>query len=318
MNPEITRRIVRWAPWALVAAFVLFAGLPVVFAAAPVGCVSCHEGRGLVAEVDVAAHAGTEASCQDCHIGRGLSERLQFGFYQAYAMTLPVLHTQGSSVAGVDDAACRSCHEKLPGVIDARGLRIRHESCAEGSACTDCHSTVAHAESIKWPTTYHMDMCLRCHEVKQVSTSCETCHTQAADSRRRPTTGPWAITHGPNWETTHGMGAMSTCGACHPQDYCTRCHGAGVPHDSKFFELHGPTSQTNGAQCGDCHEQKFCNDCHTLEMPHPNAFVQEHSALVREQGDESCSRCHAEQDCTTCHEKHVHPGGAVSLGGDAQ
>lgn len=317
MKPEITRRIVRWAPWVLVAALVLFAALPVFYTVAPVGCVSCHESRGLISGVDVPTHAGTEASCQDCHIGKSASERLRFGFYQAYAMTIPVLHTRDSAVAGVSDAACKNCHSSLPEVVDVRGLRIKHEACAEGSACTDCHSTVAHEDGIRWPTTYHMDFCLRCHEVKKVSTSCDTCHTEGASSDRRPTTGPWAITHGPNWKTTHGMGSMSTCGACHPQDYCTRCHGAGVPHDSKFFDLHGATSLTREAQCDSCHQPKFCSDCHTLEMPHPESFTQGHSTLVREQGDASCTRCHAEQDCITCHVTHVHPGGAVSLGGDS-
>lgn len=317
VNPEIKRHIVRWAPWVVVAGLLVFAAPPLFFTAAPVGCVSCHESRDLVSDVISGPHVDSEASCISCHVGSSITDRARFGFYQAYAMTLPILSTQGSAVSRVPDSSCTGCHSELPEISVSQGLRIQHAACGEGSQCTDCHSTVAHGEQIKWPNTYHMDLCLRCHETRQVSSSCETCHTGDLD-RDRPTTGPWAITHGPNWQSTHGMGSMSTCGACHPEGYCTRCHGTGIPHDESFYDTHGRTSLAADARCEGCHTESFCSDCHSMEMPHPDTFAQEHGALVGEQGDQACGRCHAPEDCTGCHESHIHPGGAIPPGGVSQ
>lgn len=313
LDPETSRKIVRWAPWVIVIALALFALLPAFFAVAPVGCVSCHRAYGLVHDVTSEAHSGTGATCATCHIGSGALARARFGFYQAYAMTIPVLSTHGSRAAAVPDAACTSCHDTLGPITESGGLRVKHGVCTEGATCSSCHSTAAHPTELRWPTTYNMDVCLRCHQPRQVSANCETCHTGSL-SRDKPTSGPWTITHGPNWESTHGMGNMSTCSSCHPAGYCTRCHGAGIPHDEKFFAGHGSFAQAKDATCENCHATTFCSDCHGIEMPHPRAFVQGHSATVEDTGDALCKRCHAENDCVECHVKHVHPGGAIPRG----
>lgn len=297
----------------IVGALLAFAALPVFYAAAPVGCASCHDAYDLVHDVTSAAHEGTGATCVSCHVGEGTLARLRFGYYQAYAMTIPVLSTQGSRVSTVPDTACTTCHDALAPITESGGLRIKHSTCTEGATCSACHSNVAHPDELRWPTTYNMDVCLRCHQTRQVSANCELCHTGSL-TREKPTTGPWTITHGPNWESTHGMGNMSTCSSCHPAGYCTRCHGAGIPHDEKFFSAHGSFAQETGATCESCHATTFCSDCHVIEMPHPLKFVQEHSKIVQEEGEESCKRCHAEQDCEECHVTHVHPGGAIPRG----
>lgn len=310
MSQASRSRIIRWSAW-LVAGVLLLAVAPVAFfTAAPGACVTCHRQRNVVATVDTAAHKGADASCVACHVGSGSVERVRFGFYEAYGMAIPLVATRGSAVSTVRDEACRSCHDGLAGVQTANGLRIAHAKCAKGSACVDCHSVTAHAHGVGWPTTYHMDYCLRCHNTQKVSASCETCHV-GKESRERPSTGPWAITHGANWRKTHGSGDMATCSACHPSDYCTPCHGPGLPHEARFFEGHGVTSLAKGATCKKCHSGTFCTDCHGLEMPHPRGFVKGHSALVNRTSDDRCLTCHVKGDCDGCHVKHIHTGGAV-------
>jgi len=317
MTPEIRARILRLSAWLLVIGVVAVA-LPVgICAVALPACESCHESRDLVGEVTSEAHASAGATCVDCHVGDSLPERVRFGFYQAYGMVVPILSTADSPAAVVTDLSCQSCHQEMRGIWTAAGLRIRHDECARGSVCTDCHSNTAHVDDITWPTLYDMDGCLSCHEAEDAFDACDTCHVGRLD-RVRPSTGAWAVTHGPDWQRTHGMGDMSTCRACHPADYCAPCHGPGVPHDNRFFSRHGRESLVAGSTCLDCHQATFCDDCHGIEMPHTNEFTREHSSLAAGGAAEACRTCHAESDCSGCHEKHVHPGGAISLSPDGR
>lgn len=313
MDPILTSRVLKAAVWAVVVCALLFV-IPVAFCTVvQPGCVSCHARADLVSTVSQPAHAEEAIECVSCHVGRSFVDRVGFGYYQAFGMVVPFLDTADTVAAQVRDASCTSCHGDLAGVTVSSGLRIDHGQCAVGSTCVDCHSTVAHGDAVSWPTTYHMDYCLRCHDSAQVSSSCDTCHVGKLD-KTRPSTGPWAVTHGPDWERTHGMGDMATCSACHAEDYCARCHGAGVPHTERFFMAHGRYALEQSASCSSCHrDETFCSDCHGMEMPHTTSFTRDHSDIVDADGDSACLKCHLEEDCTTCHVKHVHPGGAVSL-----
>jgi hypothetical protein len=163
-----------------------------------------------------------------------------------------------------------------------------------------------------------MDGCLKCH-VKLGKVACDLCH-QGKEKRARVQSAAFAVTHGPKWKTTHGMGDAATCGVCHvPQD-CADCHGPGVPHEQKFVEVHASYAAQPTAKCSTCHKDAFCNGCHGTKMPHPAGFTPKHPELSKKQPD-MCKRCHEDSDCTTCHAKHVHPGGSIgkpSVGGAKQ
>ncbi len=317
MTPERQALLIRRSVWLIVIAAAL-AVLPVSFCAVVLpGCVSCHERVELVADVTSRAHADAGANCVSCHVGDSVVDRVRFGYYQAYGMYVPLLAVSDSPVSVVRDARCTSCHSDMSGTWSAAGLRIRHETCAEGSTCSSCHANTAHLEELAWPTTYSMDGCLECHDTREVRESCETCHTGRLTSAR-PTTGSWSLTHGPDWERTHGMGEMSTCGACHVEGYCDRCHGPGIPHDERFYEQHGNTAGSEGAQCMSCHATAFCDACHGIQMPHPVEFTRQHSTQVEAEGEALCRGCHAQDDCIVCHEMHIHPGGSVPLSPDGR
>jgi hypothetical protein len=115
------------------------------------------------------------------------------------------------------------------------------------------------------------------------------------------------------------MGDAATCMACHTQDDCAECHGAGVPHTADFIKTHPASAKNDNAKCDGCHETSFCDSCHATPMPHTSEFVSTHPKTAEQQAA-LCDRCHADSDCTECHEKHVHPGGAIgsstSEGGD--
>jgi hypothetical protein len=298
----------------LVVAVVLAAG--VFNAIALPGCASCHDKRGFGAATAAAAHA--EIACKSCHVPRGVFDRMAFSLRQPITMLVPLVKSPDRDRAAVPDTRCVSCHQEVAGgVMATKGLRINHATCAVGSACSDCHSTTAHGEATTWVRAYSMDQCLTCH-ASEGQTGCDLCH-----EGRRPTSrvqaGSFAVTHGPQWQSTHGMGDAATCMACHTQDDCAECHGAGVPHTADFIKTHPASAKNDNAKCDGCHETSFCDSCHATPMPHTSEFVSTHPKTAEQQAA-LCDRCHADSDCTECHEKHVHPGGAIgsstSEGGD--
>lgn len=277
----------------------------------PERCTSCHETGGQALEIRD-AHA--DVACIDCHGGTTTTERLAFGGRQLYGMYLRVVDVGDRSTAAVSDASCRSCHDVDSGPSEETAIRIDHATCTEDRACTDCHSRIAHGDSVSWPREYDMFECVPCHMEQAKSVECDLCHTERS-REERIRTGTFALTHAANWRDTHGMGDPLACAACHPADKCSGCHGPGVPHQAAFRQDHGEFARAEGAQCSTCHTTAFCDDCHGLEMPHPEDFAPSHSAIVEEEGRAQCENCHAPSDCTTCHVKHVHPGNTRPPGG---
>lgn len=317
MSPGLTAGLIRWGAWLAAVASLAFV-VPVGFLAiAPVGCESCHSAEDPDILPESSAHSAVD--CVACHVGTSPQERVTFAYYQSFGMLVPMTSTRDTAISRVPDAACLTCH-RLDDVTQSNGLRIRHVTCGEASDCADCHSVTAHLDGIRWPTTYSMEGCLECHAVREVTADCDSCHIGALE-RTMPTSSTFPFTHGPQWARTHGMGAVSTCRACHRVDFCAKCHGAGVPHSPRFVSVHGPIAASEDAECLSCHSVAFCDGCHVHPMPHPQQFAEEHPGLVATDGDETCRGCHDESDCTDCHELHVHPGGSGPLSprkGDAR
>lgn len=299
----------------LVVAAILAMMLAVVgvTAVALPGCSACHMNAGVFADATSATtHAGSNVRCVDCHVTTSsVTDRTTFAIYEILGMWLPLLDTASTDVSLVADVRCLACHEQVyDEIVDARGIRITHATCAEGSMCTDCHSETGHGEATAWPRTPAMNACVQCHRTSRASLECTTCHSGKVE-RTGSVDPEFEVTHGPQWQQTHGMGQMSSCSLCHEETDCARCHGPGVPHADEFLGVHAEISQQDGATCTTCHEQAFCDSCHLTPMPHTGEFVTGHSAIVADEGEAGCLRCHALSDCDTCHTKHVHPGGAV-------
>jgi len=277
-------------------------------AVAQPGCTTCHSSdTEFAGATAVAPHS--EVACVACHVTPEPLARFAFGFRQLVHMQVPVVSGEGREWASVQDARCLACHKDVDAqVVTARGIRIDHKSCAREAECTDCHSTVAHGSSTSRVRSYDMERCLACH-VAEASTECDVCHVEKG-RQERVSTGVFAVTHGPNWRTTHGMGDTATCSVCHAADKCEKCHGAGLPHDKEFLAQHAAIAASPAAQCFTCHDDQFCSTCHGTEMPHTKSFTRGHAASAKDD-PQLCERCHADPDCTQCHEKHVHPGGAV-------
>lgn len=300
-------RIGVWVVAGLLVALVL--GFAATVVALP-GCSRCHNAADMTSQTQARAHAGIE--CIRCHAAAGVPHRITYAYNLILGQTLRVAPANGGPITAIPDGTCLSCHaEVLDKTVTADGLSILHSKCTKGRMCTDCHSDTAHGTAVKWVKTENMNQCLECHNADRVRADCDSCHAKKSE-QDRIRSGEWAVTHGSNWRKTHGMGSLETCAACHPRDYCARCHGIRLPHDLNFIRSHPSQALAFRKDCAVCHGQPFCDSCHGMPMPHPDGFTPSHSKIVKQEGETKCARCHVQDDCQTCHVRHVHPGGATS------
>lgn len=273
------------------------------------GCSSCHRAQSKA----LAATNHENVACEACHAAP--PERFSAAIGVVFRMvpaSIGGVRLNGPS-RPMGDGACTGCHDATmsSGVVSAKGLRIKHSTCAIDSHCFSCHSSSAHGRATRVARTPTMTQCTTCHVKQRVSTQCVTCHTDevSADRIKDPV---WTQVHGRQWRTMHGLGDQATCLACHSQDDCGECHGPGVPHPVDFGSTHGKYAQEAGRDtCLSCHEsESFCNGCHTIEMPHPEGFLQRHSSIAKFNEDPACTVCHPLEDCRSCHTYHIHPGGS--------
>lgn len=224
----------------------------------------------------------------------------------------------GGPVTETSRQACLACHSKVNTVAaaGAGGIRINHATCAADASCDSCHSTTGHGSLTRWSREPDMEKCTACHAVQSASLACTTCHVGKKGLGQQLATGPWQVTHGPNWEHMHGMGQLESCATCHPSDYCVRCHKVVIPHGATFGTEHGKLAIADRSSCLVCHKtETFCDACHGIQMPHPVGFLKSHSTAAKTIGLKVCQRCHSQQTCDACHVAHVHPGiFAVSTG----
>lgn len=270
-------------------------------------CSWCHS-LTFEGEIPV-AHDGL--ACYSCHRAATLDGFIAAKAAEVQMVGRKVLGATGLKTATVPPrSACLDCHEDvLMRTVERGGLMIDHGTCAgPGVACTDCHWGVGHGSPARPARGIAMDRCMECHDDIEASWDCDTCHVGSGHASR-PSVGSWAVTHGPEWRRTHGMGEVSTCGACHSPDLCADCHEVSLPHPGGYVNgKHGEEAKPDTSRCVACHQQSFCDDCHSVEMPHPADFLPTHSSVVEAQGEDSCAWCHVLDDCDLCHVGHVHPG----------
>lgn len=298
----------------IVAAAVIFAAVVSTASVSPAFCKSCHRSAGET--LASSAHAG--ARCDSCHVSGGalgvLENRFRVVAMVAEAPFVAIARGSLGGTDGMDNEACLVCHESsMSKTLTVNGIRMNHRSPEEkGWLCTECHSGTAHAAEEPDRASYTMEDCMSCHSAGTENlATCTVCHPDDDQTVVRRNT-PWRVTHGSNWQQTHGMGDLDTCKVCHGNDYCVACHGMSLPHVPGFLGNHGDIvvagGQSGDEKCLVCHKGKACEICHGMEMPHPTGFIKEHKSLSEELGRDACERCHKPEQCVACHTRHTHPG----------
>ncbi|HEY3375260.1 MAG TPA: hypothetical protein VGK02_09380 [Candidatus Aquicultor sp.] len=291
----------------LAISFFLFAGISIqFFAERGTPCTACHATRQETATWKTSPHRNI--SCLSCHQDPGYLALVQLELKTTQNFTSWLFNAyQDPIVAQVKDQNCLKCHDReIQDTIISKGIRMSHKEVAIYK-CTSCHASVAHEMSNRVRNYPDMDSCASCHNFNQGDVACEKCHPQKTQAEELYNKGPWKVTHGPDWQTAHGMGDPKTCQTCHDTKFCMSCHKSEVPHTEPWSYLHGQAAKVNVDGCYQCHRKSLCTDCHRLDMPHPANFLQKHEFVVKDHGYELCWRCHNQQDCVTCHFSAAHP-----------
>ncbi len=258
-------------------------------------CKSCHWPASEHVKALTETDPHTNVTCVSCHerggtLGRYLADvparLIHFADTQS---RFPLQDEYGR----VTVAACSSCHDAaLAGVAanEKRGLRMSHKEPLDASAtCVDCHTLRAGVVS---DHNAGMAPCLRCHNSKQASTECATCHDERAASAARARTASFTDVQIPD----------VSCGGCHDEKRdCDWCHGMRLPHSTEFkVYAHARAGAVDfwfngGRTCGRCHtaSRHPCQNCHEELLGHAhgtgaNTLVSGHqTAEVK-----ACDTCH--------------------------
>lgn len=289
-------RIRVWGVVTLLVAGV--AGLYVVTSSNEYCGSTCH--RMVPYDTSWRASTHRDVACVRCHEGTpgltavsGSLSRVQEAIADA----------EGSAISPVpvDSAQCLACHRSITfGVlVTKQGIRVKHqEIVASGAPCQQCHADVGHSTP-KAAMPSVMSECLRCHDGKQASAACPTCHR-----------GDVGAT--PLVERSYSAVALPppTCGGCHSQAKCDACHGIRMPHPVGWEnpQQHARLGAFGNRQslCYRCHTFKDCNQCHQelFEHGHPGDWKTLHARYPVSAGATYCIECHRQGGrnfCLTCH-----------------
>lgn len=189
--------------------------------------------------------------------------------------------------------ACGRCHTDLDpkrGVVTSTAAKrvlvpdpniiFSHEAHIGAEiACVECHDKVpskAVAGRDDYPT---MDRCIACHEDREVSVECKTCHvttvsgriqTEYASGQLKPSRYHLSAIHEGDFLRTHAVPAQRDaqyCEQCHSKSYCLECHdGIGRDvryHPGDWISIHYIKAKKDDVRCESCHRfQTFCLNCH--------------------------------------------------------
>jgi hypothetical protein len=302
---------------------------------------------------DHGMHLKAGADCTSCHDAARKSPR-------AADLNLPrhpeceVCHDIQAARAGQETtpkSTCATCHpgfdetvHKVPARVDfpAPNLIFDHAKHVQKKVeCTTCHGQMLDVVMATRNQLPKMATCLTCHDGRQASGECKTCHLTQPSGRlqiifssgmMRPTQGnPFGMDHGPRFEFNHGTRASlnrETCMECHAESDCQTCHDSlRKPlsvHPNDFITLHPLQARVDATKCESCHRrQSFCAACHERTgvgmdadrsfrarnaKVHPDyrtwvddATSPQHHGIQASRNIQACIACHREESCMTCH-----------------
>ncbi|MFB3907293.1 MAG: cytochrome c3 family protein [Candidatus Eisenbacteria bacterium] len=225
---------------------------------------------------------------------------------------------------------CQGCHEasdlelwgwtKIQAVPSRIPAFSHSQHLGMGVDCARCHGALVDPSLRKTDRgQIGHPVCFECHDGKQASQECETCHEN--------TIGLRPLDHGPDFRHTHqfkARGMAEECESCHREsEQCSECHqGENVlfpSHPRNYEFTHAQDARKHETDCTSCHQaEQFCNDCHASVGVKPTnhdenwvsfAGGANRHALEARRDITYCAACHDQADpvCVDCH-RDARPG----------
>lgn len=299
-------------------------------------CKTCHIMKPEYVTWQASSHS--QISCVKCHVDSGLVNEMkhkvvatkELYMYLTKTYELPIIMTEE-----LPDARCLQCHSLKRKITPTGDLYIPHDKHAkQGVPCIKCHQGVAHGKIAtrgetmggdfsNWDlkkgrelmsqeyTQPKMELCMDCHQRRNVTIACEACHTGniMPDSHRRK-----------DFKVIHGQLARKSI------DYCATCHDFITANGGKSLELEdkeqdivsqyldrliGAEKKTTAASYAA--NNSYCSDCHRKRPPsHNDNWAFEHGiAANKGPNTEKCMVCHSPRTdvpgttskgaCSSCH-----------------
>jgi nitrate/TMAO reductase-like tetraheme cytochrome c subunit len=297
-------------------------------------CSSCHEMQPEYYTWKASTHS--EVDCVSCHVQPGaknIAKDKAEGVIELYKQKTNTYTAPIQMPKDIPNSACESCHNMNTREVTPSGdLVIPHDKhLAKDIKCTQCHSGVAHGKIAernvtfksdyeKWDTSLgksmmsdikftspKMETCIECHEARDVSTACKTCHSSSMVPKSHKTE---------TFKTgTHGQAAkkdVAKCNSCHQYMSEEEIKDIkDVPASQQFLST-GTVNQKNSISATEyAKENTFCKKCHTTRPPsHVKGFVNLHGPIAKK-STEKCLTCHDYQNtgfnktnnvtCSSCH-----------------
>jgi hypothetical protein len=258
-------------------------------------CNGCHREALQHAKAPAGTDPHAAVSCVACHESGGVFGRYVGGVpSRLMHFASQVRGAKTDEYGAVTGSACSACHASgLAGVATnkARGLKVSHKEPLSASAtCLDCHAIKAGVVA-----TYNAGMapCLRCHDGKQASAKCPTCHDQNAATAARVRATSFASEQIPN----------ITCGGCHDEKkQCDTCHGIRMPHSKEFMAYaHARAGAVDywfngGKMCSRCHTatRNPCTKCHASIVGRAHGTGPALALTHQKAHATGCDTCHSQ------------------------
>lgn len=278
-------------------------------------CMLCHEPAGVSHRA--ASHASV--ACVGCHREPGITGFIvgQADMARRIAATAaagwrPPEPGQGSATLASRSCLLR-CHGEVRSGTSSDGVIVVRHADLLDRPCAECHNTVGHGDQVRLATRPDMRICLSCHDGRQVSAQCATCHVgDVAYAARRATPRTPAI------KVAAPTG--TNCRGCHETDTCNECHGVEMPHPPDWMPGHARPAFEQPNVCWRCHAgpeyhdtgphpYAMCNQCHRFPGPHGSSadWRRRHGAAAAKAPDiigrTRCGLCHTNpRFCDLCHE----------------
>ena len=229
-----------------------------------------------------------------------------------------------------DDDGCGDCHTNtddpsgFPEIVKYSTLFSHKMHNEKGLNCEDCHSVVAKKTYVLPYELPDMANCMDCHDERNASLECESCHMEGEELRPG--------SHTPNFLHNHSdiaqmaadevSGDMS-CTTCHSVNYCQDCHQGfnldRMTHPLNYVATHSLEAQGKQKDCTSCHvDQQFCMDCHNMNhvMPHnhtagwalPSPTDGGRHRTEAQNDLDNCRSCHEANAPLVCGNAGCHPG----------
>jgi nitrate/TMAO reductase-like tetraheme cytochrome c subunit len=269
------------------------------------------------------ASSHSQIDCKECHIQPGVvnyAKAKMNGLVQVYQKVTNSYTAPIQMPSSIPNSTCEKCHNMKTTQVTAAGdLIIPHDKhLTKGIQCVQCHSGVVHGDvsdrNVTFKTDYSkwndalgkqmmsdvkftqpkMEDCIKCHEARQVSTACKTCHS----------TGMKPASHdAPDFKTkAHGQLAekdIKKCNSCHQYMSDNPITDLQTKTASQQFLSNGNTKDTTISAQDYAKENSFCQKCHGTRPPsHGTNFVDGHGAIAKAD-KQKCLACHSEQNTTS-------------------